>query len=137
MTSEVPRRALRAAAGLGAGLAGWFALDCFRSGVFSSGGAADMAFVVFWGLPLATLSVFLAWVALRGGEPGTLRAAGSGCVGALLVGGGVAAILLASHLVVSRDALRGAVSVLQLAPLAGMLGGLGGLGLAGMRKRRR
>jgi hypothetical protein len=130
-------RALRAVAGSGAILAGWLALDSFRSGILGAGGAEDMAFVVFWGLPLATLSVFLAWVALRGGDAGTRRVAGSGCLGALFVGGSVVAILLASPLILSWDVLRGAVSAVQLAPLAGMLGGLGGLGLAGMQKRRR
>jgi hypothetical protein len=135
--SGAPLRALRVVAGLGAVLTGWFALDIYRSGVLGSGGAGDLAFVVFWGLPLATLSVFLACVALRGGDPGTRRVARSGCLGALVVGGGVAASLLAGSLVLSWDALRGAVSAVQLAPLAGMLGGLAWLGLAGMRKRRR
>ena len=135
--SGAPRRALRAAAGLGAGLTGWFALDSLRSAGLRSGGSGSFAFLVFWGLPLATLSALLAWVALRGGDPAALRIARSGCLGALLVGGGVCVMLLASPLVLSWDALRGAVYAVQFAPLAGMLGGLGGLGVARMRERRR
>jgi hypothetical protein len=137
VTTGASHLPLRAGAGLAAVLAGWLALDSLQSAGLRSGGAGGLVFVLAWGLPLAALSAFLAWVALRGGDPGVRRIARAGCAGALLAGGGVTVMLLASALVLPWDALRGAVAAVQLAPLAGMLGGLGGLGAARMRERRR
>jgi hypothetical protein len=126
----------RAGAGLGAGLTGWFAVDSFRSAALGSGGPGSLEFILFWGFPLAIVSVFLWWVALRGASSETRRVARAGCYGALLLGGGAFALLLSSPLVLPWDALRGAVTAVQFAPLAGMLGLLAGLVVARMRKRR-
>jgi hypothetical protein len=135
--SEALPRTLRAGAGLGALLAGWFALDSFRFSALSSRGSGGLGFFVFWGLPLAAAALFLAWVALRSGNSASWRVARSGCFGAALLGGGAFALLLATPLVLSWDALRAAVAAVQFAPLAGMLGGLFGLWVPRMRKRRR
>lgn len=137
MTRPGSTRSLRAGAGVGAGLTGWLALDSFVSGGLASGRPGGLEFLLFWGLPLTGASLFLAWVSVRGGGPGTRRVARSGCLGAFLAGGGVCAILLAAPLVLPWDALHGAVAAVQFGPLAAMLGGLAGLVRARMRERRR
>jgi len=130
------RRALRVAAGLGTVLAAWAALDSVVGGGLASGATDDLEFFLLWPLPLAVASAFLGWYALRGAREDVRYTARHGCLGGLLAGGGVFLLFFASPLLLSWDALSGAVAALLYAPLAAVVGLSMGTALAMMRKRR-
>ena len=126
----------RLAAGAGALLSAWIALDGIRSNPMRDAAAGEVEFLVYWVLPFAVAAIFLAWFALRGGHTETRRVAGQGCLGAAFLGGAVFLLYLASPLLLHWDALAGAVHAFLYAPLAAVLGLLLGLAIGGMKKRR-
>jgi hypothetical protein len=117
-------------------LSAWVAVDSLVGGGSASGAAGDPSFLVFWALPFAAAAVFLGWYALRGDRREVRDAARHGCVGSLVLGGGVLLFLLARPLLLSGDVLNGAVTALLYAPLAAIVGFLIGVGSLRMRKRR-
>jgi hypothetical protein len=122
-------------AGVGSVFAAWVAADILASSGLVSGAPDDPEFFVLWGVPIAVAAGFLAWYAVRGGREACTGLARYGCLGALLVGGAVFIVFLASPLLLPWDALRGAIAAFLYAPAAGAIGLLVGV-LSGMRKRR-
>ncbi len=133
---DLVRRVLRFAAGAGAIFAGWIALDGIRSNPLRDSAAGEVEFLVYWVLPFAVATIFLAWFALRGGRRETLRVARQGCLGGALLGGAVFLLYLVSPIVLHWDALSGAVHAFLYAPLAAVLGLLLGITGALMKERR-
>ena len=127
---------LRVAAGLGAIVAGWIALDSLVSGVLTAGASGGSEFFLYWGIPFAAAAVFLGWFALLGGRAAARDVAKHGCMGSVLLGGGVFLLYLVSPLVLPWDALGGAVAAFLHGPLAAVLGLVVGLTFGVMRKRR-
>lgn len=125
----------RAAAAIGFLFAAWIAGDSVASGMGRPGAADEIEFFLLWGLPFAVAAVFLGWYAARGNRSAARSAARSGCGWALLMGGGVFLALLASPLLLSWDALRGAVTAFLYAPLAATAGLA--IGLIRARSRNR
>lgn len=134
---NITRRAiLRAAAGLGAIVAGWIALDSLVSGALTAGASGGFEFFLFWGLPFGVAAVFLGWFALLGGRAEVRDVAKHGCFGALLLGGGVFLIFFASPLLRPWDALSGTVAAFLYGPLAAVIGLAIGTALGAMQRRR-
>jgi hypothetical protein len=126
---------LRLASAVAALLAGWIAVDVFLTGMATAGSDGGLQFFVFWGIPFATAAVFLGWYAAGAGRQRVRRAARSGCLWAVAVGGAAFIVLFASPLVLTWDALRGAVAAFLYAPLAATVGLAAGL--AAHRRRER
>ena len=129
--------AVRLLAAVGAALAAWVAIDSLMGSGLASGAADDPEFFLFWGVPFACVAVFLGWYALRGGRSEARDNAKHGCLGGVLLGGGVFLLYLASPLLLPRDALGGVVAGFQYGPLAAVLGLAIGTVLGVMQKRRR
>lgn len=127
--------ALRAAAAVGAALAGWVAVDGFLTNVARSSATGGYEFFLFWGVPFVAAAAFLGWYAVYASRSATRTAARSGCLAALLVGGAAFLVLFISPLALPWDALRGAVAAFLYAPLAATLGLA--FGLVAHRARRR
>lgn len=133
---DLVRRVLRFAAGAGAIFAGWIALDGIRSNPLRDSAAGEVEFLVYWVLPFAAATIFLAWFALRGGRREARRVARQGCLGGASFGGAVFLLYLVSPLVLRWDAISGAVHAFLYAPLAAVVGLLLGLAVGGMKERR-
>jgi hypothetical protein len=127
---------LRWLAAAGAALASWVAIDGLLGAGLGSGAAGDPEFYLYWGVPFAVAAIFLGWFALRGGRAEAAYVAKYGCLGGILSGAAVFLLYFASPLLVSWDALSGAVAAFLYGPLAAVVGLLIGLAI-GWRKRRR
>lgn len=123
-------------AAVGAALAAWIAIDSLMGSGLVSGAADDPEFFLLWGVPFAVAAVFFGWYALRGGRAKVRSVARHGCVGGILLGGGVFLLYLASPLFLPWDLLSGVVAALLYAPLAAALGLSIGTALGAMQKRR-
>lgn len=128
---------LRRLAGAGAILSGWIAIDSLAGTVPGAGRSADPEFFLFWGLPFAVASVFLAWFAVRGGRREAREIARSGCLGSLVLGSAVFLLYFASPLILHWDALTGAVAAFLYGPPAAVIGLGIGIAVARTRQRRR
>jgi hypothetical protein len=102
---------LRWLAAAGAALASWVAIDGLLGAGLASGAAGDPEFYLYWGVPFAVAAIFLGWFALRGGRAEAAYVAKYGCLGGILSGAAVFLLYFASPLLVSWDALSGAVAV--------------------------
>jgi len=128
---------LRGAAGITAVATGWLAFDVFRFSTVREAGAGGIEFLAFWGLPIAAVSLFLGWFAVRGAHRGARKGATAGCFGGLL--GSVSGLVLLSVVSISRqwDVVRSGSTAFLYLPLAGTLGMLCGIVVRVVRRRRR
>ncbi len=111
-------------------------LDSALGGGLASGAPDVLRFYSFWLLPFVVASLFLGWYAARGGREGVRHAARRGCLAALLAGGTAALLAFVAHLLLSGDALGGAVAALVHAPLVATVGLVAGAAGTAMRNRR-
>jgi len=123
-------------AAVGAALAAWVAIDSLMGSGLVSGAADDPEFFLFWGVPFACAAVFFGWYALRAGRAEVRSIARHGCLGGILLGGGVFLLFLASPLFLPWDLLSGVVAAFLYGPLASALGLAIGTVLGAMQKRR-
>ena len=123
-------------AAVGAALAAWVAIDSLMGSGLVSGAADDPEFFLFWGVPFACAAVFFGWYALRAGRAEVRSIARHGCLGGILLGGGVFLLYLASPLFLPWDLLNGVVAAFLYGPLAAALGLAIGTVLGAMQKRR-
>lgn len=123
-------------AAVGAALAAWVAIDSLMGSGLVSGAANDPEFFLFWGVPFACVAVFFGWYALRAGRADARSIARHGCLGGILLGGGVFLLYLASPLFLARDLLSGVVAAFRYGPLAAAVGLAIGTVLGAMQKRR-
>jgi len=94
------------------------AVDTLLNSGLVSGAAPDATFFWLWGLPFAVAAVFLAWYALTGDG----LAARRGCLGAVVAGVAVLALLFAYRVLRGSGALEGIVLGSRVAPLASVVG---------------
>ena len=126
---------LRVLGVFGAALAGWAAVDGVRSNPLRDSAGGGFDFLLYWVLPFAVAAIFLGWFAARGGRPAAARVAKRGCLGGLLLGGGVFALYATSPLILPWDALTGSVHAFLYAPLAAAVGLLVGVASASVSGR--
>ncbi len=131
------RRLSRTFAGAASALAAWVAVDGVLSNPVRDAAGGGYAFFLYWVLPFVAAAVFLGWYALRGGTSAVADTAKGGCLGALVLGGGVFLLYATSPLVLPWDPLTGAVHALLYAPLAGTVGLVIGASVGALRQRRR
>ena len=131
------RRLSRILAGAASVLAAWVATDGVLSNPVGDTAGGGYGFYLYWVLPFVVAAVFLGWYALRGGTSAAAGTAKGGCLGALVLGGGVFLLYATSPLVLPWDALTGAVHAFLYAPLAGTVGLVIGASVGTLRQRRR
>lgn len=125
----------RVIAGVTSLAATWAAIDSLFTGVIGAGASGGPEFFLFWGLPLLVVAVFCGWYAARGGETRVRAVARRACLGAAAAGVLVGLLSLAVSTATGRDALYGAVIVVQYGPLSTCTGLLAGLALGRGRRR--
>ncbi len=133
--SGARNRALRVLGACGAVLAAWVVVDGIRSNPLRDSAAGGSDFLLYWVLPFAVAAVFLGWFAVRGSGPASTRVAKRGCLGGLLLGGGVFALYATSPLILPWDALTGSVHAFLYAPLAAAVGVMIGVASASLGRR--